>query len=68
MIGSPNDYILEVGNLADTEAADNADFNVLEVPPGDVARNPPSHPNSLVSWRPMLFIYVIFIVKSQDFG
>ena len=25
-----NDYILEVGNLGDTEAVDNADFNALE--------------------------------------
>ena len=24
-----NDYVLEVGNLGDTEAADNADFNAL---------------------------------------
>ena len=44
-----NDYILEVGNLGDTEAADNADFNALEVPPGGAAESPPSHPDSLVS-------------------
>ena len=39
-----NDYILEVGNLGDTEAADNADFNALEVPPGGVAESYPFHP------------------------
>ena len=44
-----NVYILEVGNLGDTEAADNADFNALEVPPGGLAESPPSHPDSLVS-------------------
>ena len=44
-----NDYILEVSNLGDTEAADNADFNALEVPPGGVAESSPSHPDSLVS-------------------
>ena len=48
----------EVGNLGNTEAADNADFNALEVPPGGVAESCPSHPDSLVSWRPMLFIHV----------
>ena len=41
-------YVLEVGNLGDTEAADTADFNVLEVPPGGVAESSPSHPDSLV--------------------
>ena len=44
-----NDYVLEVGNLGDTEAADNADFNALEVPPGGVSKSCPSHPDSLVS-------------------
>ena len=51
-------YVLEVGNLGDTEAADTADFNVLEVPPGGVAESSPSHPDSLVFWRPMLIIHV----------
>ena len=35
-----NDYILEVGNLGDTEAAEIEDFNVLEAPPGDHVRKP----------------------------
>ena len=47
-IESSNDYILEVGNLGDTEAADNADFNALEVPPGGMAKSRPSYPTSLV--------------------
>ena len=38
-------HALEVGNLGDTEAADNADFNALEVPPGGVAESSPSHPD-----------------------
>ena len=44
-----NNYVLEVSNLGNTEAADNADFNALEVPPGGVAKSCPSHPDSLVS-------------------
>ena len=43
-----NDYILEVGNLDDTETVDYADFNALEVPPGGGAESWPSHPDSLV--------------------
>ena len=35
-----NDYILEVGNLGDTEAAEIEDFNVLEAPPGGHVRKP----------------------------
>ena len=46
--GKTKNYVLEVGNLGDTEAADTADFNVLEVPPGGVAESSPSHPDSLV--------------------
>ena len=38
-------HALEVGNLGDNEAADNADFNALEVPPGGVAESSPSHPD-----------------------
>ena len=48
MIPFIKNYVLEVGNLGDTEAADTADFNVLEVPPGGVAESSPSHPDSLV--------------------
>ena len=35
-----NDYILEVGNLGDTEAAEIEDINVLEAPPGGHVRKP----------------------------
>ena len=44
-------HSLEVGNLGDTEAADNADFNALEVPPGGVAESSPSHPDQPISRR-----------------
>ena len=33
-------YVLEVGNLGDTEAAEIEDFNVLEAPPGVHVRKP----------------------------